>query len=257
MEFKKDKIGNEYVVLNDGTEIGANLFWAIYKRKTLIGKKFGRLKVVRIIGRKHGYKNYECVCDCGKITTATAQALSGNKKQSCGCLHSEISKKTMHKTMKKYNEFEFEGNICKIIVGKEKALIDLEKYEKCKYHRWYKNANGYICASIDNKNIYLHLWITENIEKNKVVDHRDRNKLNNTSCNLIQVEESVNLFNRKISDKNKSGFVGVRFVEKRNTWESYISFKNKRIFLGYFKNKNEAVKVRKKAELFYYGFNPN
>ena len=63
MEIKKDKLGNNFVVLSDGTEIGVELFWTIYKMKTLIGKKFGRLLVLKEIGRKHNYKNYLCYRD--------------------------------------------------------------------------------------------------------------------------------------------------------------------------------------------------
>ena len=255
MEIKKDKIGNEYVILSDGTEIGLNLFLAIYKRKSLVGKIIGRLKVIKEIGRKHNYKNYLCLCDCGKETEATSQALNSNKKMSCGCLHSEISSKQAIKNFKKYNDFVFKENIVEILIKDKKTIIDIENFDKIKKHCWYIGTDGYVCSHINNKTIYLHIFLSENKIKNMIIDHRNRNKLDNTKNNLIKVKTGVNLYNKSISKKNKSGYIGVRFVEQRLKYESYISFENKKIFLGYFEKIEDAIKVRKEAEIKYYGFN--
>lgn len=52
--------------------------------------------------------------------------------------------------------------------------------------------------------------------------------------------------------KNKSGYKGVWFNEKRGLWEAYISVHRKRIFLGRYGNKEDAIKARKAAEEEYY-----
>jgi hypothetical protein len=58
----------------------------------LIGKVFGRLLVVKHIGRPptHKLTHYECICECGKsVITPGSYLLDGHKK-SCGCLYKEM-----------------------------------------------------------------------------------------------------------------------------------------------------------------------
>jgi len=55
--------------------------------KNIIGKRFGMLIVVRLIGKRDG-KNFfwECKCDCGNFTTTKSANLNIGKTKSCGCL---------------------------------------------------------------------------------------------------------------------------------------------------------------------------
>lgn len=53
----------------------------------MIGKKFGRLKVIEEIPeRKNGGKVYKCLCDCGNYTDVRGSFLRNGKTKSCGCL---------------------------------------------------------------------------------------------------------------------------------------------------------------------------
>jgi len=56
----------------------------------------------------------------------------------------------------------------------------------------------------------------------------------------------------KLHANNKSGVKGVRFNQQRNKWTAHIGYKGKQISLGYFDNKYEAVKARKRAEDKYH-----
>lgn len=51
---------------------------------------------------------------------------------------------------------------------------------------------------------------------------------------------------------NKSGVTGVWFNMKRNAWEAYINLHRKRIFLGRFSTKDEAIRARRVAEEEYF-----
>lgn len=53
----------------------------------LAGQRFGKLVAIkRVDNDEGGHAQWECVCDCGKTTTATASALrSPDGKKSCGC----------------------------------------------------------------------------------------------------------------------------------------------------------------------------
>lgn len=59
----------------------------------MIGKRFGRLVVVKLTENRKYNKIFECICDCGK----TKHVFQGNLRRgftvSCGCLHSEELKK--------------------------------------------------------------------------------------------------------------------------------------------------------------------
>ena len=60
------------------------------KAVDLIGKKFGRLKVVsRAESSKWRESRWNCVCDCGKETTVLVRALTSGVTTSCGCLQRE------------------------------------------------------------------------------------------------------------------------------------------------------------------------
>src|SRR5208337_119851 len=52
----------------------------------LLGKRFGRLTVIRRVGYKRPHVVWECKCDCGTIVETVSVYLIRGDKQSCGCL---------------------------------------------------------------------------------------------------------------------------------------------------------------------------
>lgn len=53
----------------------------------LSGKRFGRLTVVKAIGRNKWHDSmWECMCDCGNTVTVAAGKLKSGHTKSCGCL---------------------------------------------------------------------------------------------------------------------------------------------------------------------------
>ena len=56
----------------------------------------------------------------------------------------------------------------------------------------------------------------------------------------------------RLCSTNKSGVTGVWFNEKRGLWEAYISVHKKRIFLGRYGKKEDAIHARKTAEEEYF-----
>jgi hypothetical protein len=53
---------------------------------TITGKRYGKLNVVSFAGIRRTRSDWNCVCDCGKLVTATQDNLSRGKAKSCGCL---------------------------------------------------------------------------------------------------------------------------------------------------------------------------
>ena len=78
------------------------------------------------------------------------------------------------------------------------------------------------------------------------------NKLNETNARKCYEGTMVTKLNTKLPSNNTSGVRGVYWDKKRQIWESYIGLKRKKIRLGYFKNKEDAIKARKMAEERYF-----
>lgn len=120
----------------------------------------------------------------------------------------------------------------------------------------HTNQNGkqYVTISINNKRYLAHrvAWLiyTGEWPKNEI-DHINGNSLDNRICNLRDVTRSQNNKNLGIGKKNKSGKVGVSFLKKRKKWIADISVNSKNKRLGYFDNKEDAIKARLKAETEY------
>lgn len=133
--------------------------------------------------------------------------------------------------------------------------IDLEDLEEILKNAWYIHSNGYVGSRrvrTDEKRIYLHRFLMD-AQSNEVVDHIDRNPLNNRKNNLRIATQSKNMMNTISPSDNTSGVKGVSFNKKRGRWHAYISIDGRRINLGFFENFKEASKARKDAEIKYHG----
>lgn len=63
------------------------------------------------------------------------------------------------------------------------ALVSPEDYPMVARHSWYYRE-GYALAKIDSKEIRMHRYIMDVHDPDLIVDHKDRNRLNNTRENL-------------------------------------------------------------------------
>jgi hypothetical protein len=115
--------------------------------------------------------------------------------------------------------------------------------------------NGYIRIGVDYRDYLAHqlAWLFHYGEFPKItIDHIDRKTSNNKISNLRIITKSENMANANIRIDNKSGHKGVRFNKKDNKWRSKISKEGKEIYLGSFSNIEDAIAVRKKAEIDFF-----
>lgn len=139
-----------------------------------------------------------------------------------------------------------------------RTIIDVEDIDKCKKYKWKLLKNNYVCSRIsfkeDNKNksksLLLHRYLM-NPSKNMVVDHINRNRLDNRKQNLRICTLSENNRNHNKCNTNTSGVTGVAWISNMNKWLAYIHFEGTRINLGYFIHKEDAIKTRLEAEKKY------
>lgn len=89
---------------------------------------------------------------------------------------------------------------------------------------------------------------SDEIDKN-VIDHIDRNTLNNKIENLRLVDISKNSVNKKLLSNNSSGFVGISWYKPNSRWRVYVAINKKQIILGYFVDIDVAIYTRIKYML--------
>lgn len=226
-------------------------------KANLIGQKFGRLTVIKLIGSdKYNNLQWLCKCDCGsdKDVIVSTNVLKSGRTMSCGCLGTE-AKSRNGKLNKKYNTYDLSGEygIGYTFKG-EKFCFDLEDYDLIKDYCWYLHK-GY--AETTNKNreiISMHQLVLNFTEK--VPDHKNRIRYDNRKENLRITSNSENAFNITKRKNNTSGITGVYWEEQKEKWCACI-YKNKKYVLRkYFDNKDDAIKSRLKAELEHYDIAP-
>ncbi|WP_134700545.1 HNH endonuclease [Ammoniphilus sp. YIM 78166] len=159
------------------------------------------------------------------------------------------------------NEFEIVGETTVLYVRYKvyylRVFIDTADLEKVQSYRgtWFAgfddSGKRYYIHGKDRKNgvnktIMLHRWITD-CPDGMVVDHIDRNSLNNKRENLRVISAGENMQNRKIHSNNTSGVRGVSWYKKTGQWRVQICLQGKMKNLGLFDHFDDAVAVSKAA----------
>jgi len=197
---------------------------------------------------------YICKCDCGKIASIPGNSMKSGRASSCGCYHKEQLTKIAMKYFKKYNVYDLSGEygICYLPDTNYQSIFDLEDYDLIKNILWKTDDCGYARGYDVNtkKLVRMHKIIT-NTDKNTIVDHINRDRLDNRKENFRFASRSENRINSKTRSDNKSGIQGVRFEEGK--WRVRISYNGNYVHLGMYENFEEAVKIRLNAEKKYYG----
>lgn len=113
------------------------------------------------------------------------------------------------------------------------------------------NSNGYMGGTLEGKSVLAHriIWKLMTGKDADQVDHIDGVRTNNQWANLRDVDVAGNQKNTQLRKSNKTGVPGVmrykRWSGSEPTYWVRIGAKT----LGYFKNYDEAVSVRKAAEI--------
>ena len=85
----------------------------------------------------------------------------------------------------------------------------------------------------------------------KRVEKRDRGVREHIKNDQVDDTRRASLKAKPHKD-NRSGIKGVDWVESRQTWRAYIGIQGKQITLGYRKNKDDAIALRRAGEEKYH-----
>ena len=137
----------------------------------------------------------------------------------------------------------------KILLSKCKfAIVSDENFEWLNRWKWTadKGYSTFYAHRRDYKTrekIYMHRLIL-NAKSGEVVDHINRNGLDNRRENLRIVTPTQNNYNQKIRSDNKSGYRGIWWSGERRKWIVEIWNKKKKYYFGGYKDINDAISIK-------------
>lgn len=137
-------------------------------------------------------------------------------------------------------------------IGKSMFYFDLEDLPVIQSRRWYVDKGGYLTSSyyyMGKLRIVRFHRIVTHAQPGQRVDHKNRNRADNRKQNLRCCSLSENNRNRGLYSTNTSGVTGVSFDKRRKRWAASITYNGKRIFIGRFHSKEDAIAARFNAEI--------
>lgn len=196
---------------------------------------------------KNGHKKaaWLCKCQCGTIKRVDQHNLKSGGSKSCGCYVSD----SVRERCKKYNTYDISGEYgIGYTYKNEQFFFDLEDYDKIKDYYWTIH-NGYVQArTSDGHWISMHRYIMGVTRRQDEIDHIHHKKYDNRKSELRIVTSSQNNMNKRLQSNNTSGCAGVSYHIRDKKWKATIKLNGKTTTLGWFKNKEDAIAARRKAE---------
>ncbi len=202
----------------------------------IIGKKVNRLIVVKevepIVYPSQKQRVFLCKCECGNYKKVRYTSLQQGTAKSCGCISREIS----------------EANTVDPLFSEVDS--DLQSI-------FWHTTNGYASKRFRGIRKFAHRIVLERmlvrpLQKGELVDHINRNKLDNRRSNLRLADKSINAINTAFRG-NKSGYRGVYEYHPKEwqdngwqkRWKFVIQRKGQKIYNSkLFKTPEEANVAR-------------
>lgn len=119
-----------------------------------------------------------------------------------------------------------------------------------------QELSGYKGIVVNGKRIRAHIiaWaLYHNKWPDDQLDHINGVKSDNRIANLREATNSQNGKNLKIKSNNTSGTTGVGYDKINDKWRATIKVDGKQKNLGRYLNIEDAIFVRKQAEIKYFG----
>jgi len=217
------------------------------------GNKYGRLVVLER-DFEHGQPPnsrpktfWKCACECGSIITVSASGLRSGNTKSCGCYQKEITKKraTTHgKSREKDGKITPEFNAW---VGMKTRCYN----ENAKPYDRYGGRGIEVCDRWLND---FELFFED--MGSRPTEHHSIDRINVNGNyepeNCRWATDTTQARNRRVLKNNKTGFSGVNWNKQSEKYEANITVDKKRIYLGKYKNLDDAINARLEAERSYW-----
>lgn len=154
------------------------------------------------------------------------------------------------------------GNLRLIPLTRGKfATVDATDFAELSRHNWYafhskgifyaaRKAGQYDIDYAYRSVIFMHKQL---LNTSSLVDHKDRNGLNNARSNLRTATYSQNNANKISREGSSSRYLGVIWDKSRNLWQAKLTFQGVTHHLGRFEDEELAAKAYDQAALRFYG----
>lgn len=200
----------------------------------ITGKRFGHLVALRRTGTyipPSGMKVpiWLFKCDCGKEVEMNKGMVLKGSATSCGCMKKAITP----------NEYYIEGDVMHVICRTGEFIVDAADKDYILQHHWGITKQGYV---FNRKHDVLHKQLMPT--ETGIVDHINRNKLDNRRCNLRVVNYTVNNINKEVF--SNTGLYGISKTKHADGFVVYVLHK----YVGYFKTLDEAIEARNQHPLY-------
>lgn len=145
------------------------------------------------------------------------------------------------------------------LYGVCKIKVDIEDLPKLLNHYWYIHKNRYTLYAENDIIGKMHRYIL-NADEQFVIDHKNKNGLDNRRKNLRETTISLNNKNAKKRKDNSSGVTGISYDKYKNAYVAtyYKNCKKKTKSFSIIKYGNNAFKLacdyrkQKEEENMYY-----
>ncbi len=136
------------------------------------------------------------------------------------------------------------------------AVVDDDDYEKLSGYRWHLQSQGYAARGVAKPDghgelVLMHRVIT-GAGPGEKVDHRDRDRLNNTRGNLRLATHAQNLHNtgpysHRDGRPTASRYKGVWFNKRTQRWMAEMRFEGRKLSLGGHPDEQSAAEAYDRA----------
>lgn len=182
-------------------------------KKNLVGKRFGKLVVLKElpIRNEYGRVIWECLCDCGKKFNTSTPNLVSKRTNSCGCLKGENAKTHGLTRTKIYKEYYHIKKRC---------------YNKnSDRYKWYGGRGITMCEDWKNNFMNFYNWAMSNgYKEDLTIERIDFNgNYEPKNCKWIPMSEQAKNRRGNVFYKGKCIAEWLRElkVEKKKEWQIY------------------------------------
>ena len=222
-------------LINSETRSCGCLNKEIRERSNIAGERFGNLVAVRYDHTDEKYRQHWLFqCDCGNTKILPIASVKWNRVRSCGCL--------LEKHISELNKQDITGCRYDRLV----AIRPTEARDGCGSIIWEFECD---CGNIVR--LSVNAFRNGRIHSCGCLYQETRSECVKARKDIRDGTSVSNLVHAKRPHANNtSGYAGVSLDKRTGRWVASINLRKTKYHLGSFKEKEDAIRTRKRAEEF-------